>query len=283
MDCRSSLSQTGGHGDFRRRTQAHPEPCGCSSGAALTSRLADGISAVRQATREELRQGANQIKAMVSGGVASPYDPIANVQYSEEELRAIVEEAEHWKTYVMAHAYTAEAITHALNCGVRTIEHANLIDLKTAHLATSKGAYIVPTLITYFAMEENGKDLGLPEVSILKLQNVLEYGLRSLEVCKEAGTKVGFGTDLLGPLHSEQRREFKVRSEVLSAFEILESATKTNAAILGMAGELGEVIPELLRIFLCWKVVHSTTSTYLTEARWLMIIQNGHIQRNELN
>ena len=278
-----ALSQTGGHGDFRRRTQAHPEPCGCSSGAALTSRLADGISAVRQAAREELRQGANQIKAMVSGGVASPYDPIANVQYSEEELRAIVEEAEHWKTYVMAHAYTAEAITHALNCGVRTIEHANLIDLKTAHLATSKGAYIVPTLITYFAMEENGKDLGLPEVSILKLQNVLEYGLRSLEVCKEAGTKVGFGTDLLGPLHSEQRREFKVRSEVLSSFEILESATKTNADILGMAGELGEVIPGALADLLVLEGNPLEDINLLTDARWQLIIQDGHIQRNELN
>ena len=132
-------------------------------------------------------------------------------------------------------------------------------------------------------MEENGKDLGLPEVSILKLQNVLEYGLRSLEVCKEAGTKVGFGTDLLGPLHSEQRREFIVRSEVLSPFEILESATKTNAAILGMAGELGEIIPGALADLLVLEGSPLDDVNLLAEARWLMIIQNGHIQRNELN
>ncbi len=198
---------------------------------------------------------------MVSGGVASPYDPIANVQYSEEELRAIVEEAEHWKTYVMAHAYTAEAITHALNCGVRTIEHANLIDLKTAHLATSKGAYIVPTLITYFAMEENGKDLGLPEVSILKLQNVLEYGLRSLEVCRSRHqSRVWYG--FTGPLHSEQRKKIQSTLRGFISLEILESATKTNADILGMAGELGEVIPEPLRTFLCWRVTRWKTSIY---------------------
>jgi imidazolonepropionase-like amidohydrolase len=278
-----ALSQTGGHGDFRRRTQAHPEPCGCSSGAALTSRLADGVSAVRHAAREELRQGANQIKAMVSGGVASPYDPIANIQYSEEELRAIVEEAAHWNTYVMAHAYTAEAITHALRCGVRTIEHANLIDLETARLAASLGAYIVPTLITYFAMGERGAELGLPEASVLKLQNVLEFGLKSLEVCKEAGAKVGFGTDLLGPLHSEQRREFQVRSEVLSAFEVLESATKTNAEILGMSGELGEVIPEALADLLVLEGNPLENIHLLSEAPWQMIIQNGVILREQLN
>jgi imidazolonepropionase-like amidohydrolase len=111
----------------------------------------------------------------------------------------------------------------------------------------------------------------------------LEYGLRSLEVCKEAGTKVGFGTDLLGPLHSEQRREFKVRSEVLSSFEILESATKTNAEILGMAGELGEVIPGALADLLVLEGNPLEDINLLTDARWQMIIQDGQIQRNELN
>ena len=90
--------------------------------------VADGVAAVRKAAREELRRGATQVKIMASGGVASPSDPIWNLQYSVEEMRAIVEEAAGWRTYAMAHAYTPEAITRAVRAGVRTIEHGNLID-----------------------------------------------------------------------------------------------------------------------------------------------------------
>ena len=275
-----SLSQTGGHGDFRKRTQAYPEPCGCSSGAALTSRIADGLSEVRHAARDELRLGANQIKAMVSGGVASPHDPIWNIQYSSEELKAIVEEAHHWNTYVMAHAYSPEAISHALNCGVRTIEHANLIDAETARLAVEKEAYIVPTLITYFAMEKKGKELGLPPVSLEKLKEVLEFGIKSLEICKSSGVKIGFGTDLLGPLHYQQLNEFEVRSEALNAFEIFESATKTNAEILGMKGKLGEVSTGAYADLLVLEGNPLENIGTLKENSFEMIIQNGKVIKN---
>ena len=276
-----SLSQTGGHGDFRKKTQSYPEPCGCSSGAALTSRIADGLSEVRHAARDELRLGANQIKAMVSGGVASPNDPIWNIQYSSDELTAIVEEAKHWNTYVMAHAYSPDAINHALKCGVRTIEHANLIDQETAELASKLNAFIVPTLITYFAMERNGKDLGLPSVSIEKLNEVLVYGLNSLEVCKNAGVKLGFGSDLLGPLHDQQLKEFQVRSEVLNSFEIFESATKTNAEILGMNGKLGEISEGAYADMLVLEGNPLDGVNILQENSFKMIVQNGRIIKNE--
>ncbi len=237
-----SLSQTGGHGDFRRRT-ASIEPCGCSHARSFTTVVADGVPEVRRAAREELRKGANQIKVMVSGGVASPNDPIDNKQYSEEELRAIVEEADAWNTYVAAHAYTARAITHALECGVRTIEHGNLIDKKAAKLAASKGAYVVPTLVTYRAMDKAGRELGLPEVSIQKLQDVLVAGLESVEICLAAGVKLGFGSDLLGALQEHQSLEFSIRAEAQSARDVLASATVVNAEILGKEGELGVVAP----------------------------------------
>ena len=276
-----SLSQTGGHGDFRKKTQSYPEPCGCSSGAALTSRIADGLSEVRHAARDELRLGANQIKAMVSGGVASPNDPIWNIQYSSDELTAIVEEANHWNTYVMAHAYSPDAINHALKCGVRTIEHANLIDQENAELASKLNAFIVPTLITYFAMERNGKDLGLPSVSIEKLNEVLVYGLNSLEICKKAAVKIGFGSDLLGPLHDQQLKEFQVRSEVLNSFEIFESATKTNAEILGMNGKLGEISEGAYADMLVLEGNPLVDVKILLENSFKMIVQNGRIIKNE--
>ncbi len=106
-----ALSQTGGHGDLRPRTRSvSVTACACCEGGAGLARIADGVSECRRAARDELRKGATQIKIMASGGVASPYDPVWNLQYSKEEVRAIVEEAHAWRTYVMAHAYTPAAI-----------------------------------------------------------------------------------------------------------------------------------------------------------------------------
>ena len=155
------LSQTGGHGDFTPREDA-PRLCACQIHTSGFSHVADGVPAVRKAAREELRRGATQVKIMASGGVASPSDPIWNLQYSAEEMRAIVEEAEGWRTYAMAHAYTPEAIRRAVDAGVRTIEHGNLIDRATAEHMRAKGAYLVPTLVTYFAIDELGREARLP-------------------------------------------------------------------------------------------------------------------------
>ncbi len=237
-----ALSQTGGHGDLRHREEQAPV-CACGIGASNFTVIADGVDAVRQAAREELRRGANQIKIMASGGVASPLDPVWNLQYSEEEIRAVVWEAESWKTYVMAHAYTAEAISRCLEFGVRSIEHANLIDEAAAKLAAEKGAFVVPTLIAYDALYEAGERLGLPPVSFAKLDDVREAGRRSLEILRSAGVQVGFGTDLLGGLHPQQNREFLIRAEVLPPAEILLSATSINARLLNRPGELGEIAP----------------------------------------
>lgn len=239
------LSQTGGHGDLRSRGD-ESELCACRVHTSGFSHVADGVPAVRKAAREELRRGATQVKIMASGGVASPTDPIWNVQYSEEEMRAIVEEAQGWRTYAMAHAYTPEAIRRAVECGVRTIEHGNLIDAATARLCAERGAFLVPTLVTYFAIDELGRNLGFPEVSQRKVRDVLDRGLASLEIAREAGLPMGFGTDLLGETHDHQSRELSLRAEVEPAADVLRSATVVNARILGREGELGEVVPGAL-------------------------------------
>ncbi len=235
-----ALSATGGHGDFRVRGD-DTDACGCADRGL--SVIADGESACRQAARNELRKGAHAIKIMASGGVASPADPIANLQFSEAEVRAIVEEASFQGKYVMAHAYTAAAIRRCLEYGVRSIEHANLIDRQTAELATAKGAYVVPTLVTYAAMHERGAEIGLPQFSIDKLRDVRDAGLQSLEHLKTSGTRTGFGTDLFGALHSEQSRELLIRAEVDSRADVLRSATSVNAELLGMQGQLGCIRP----------------------------------------
>lgn len=235
-----ALTQTGGHADFRA-LEDHSAFCFCGQGSHIFGVIADGVPAVQQAAREELRKGATQIKIMASGGVASPSDPIWNLQYSEDEIRAIVWEAASWRTYVMAHAYTPEAISRCVQYGVRSIEHANLIDEPTAALCAAEGAFVVPTLVTYDALHRFGPELGLPAVSQEKLKAVRAAGLTSLEILKAAGVTVGFGTDLLGEMQAHQSGEFLIRSEVLSAAEILRSATSVNAALLNADGELGVV------------------------------------------
>ena len=236
------LSQTGGHADHRRRTQTGLG-CACCSGLAWTARIADGVPEVIRATRDELRKGADHIKIMVSGGVASQADPLESLQYRVDEIEAAVDEAERWGSYVCAHAYGARAIARAVRAGVRTIEHGNLLDAPTASLMAERGAYLVPTLVAYDALKRRGREYGLTEYSLAKNEVVLEAGLRSLEIARAAGVAIGFGSDLLGQLQDDQCDEFTIRGEVMSPQEVIRSATLVNAEIVRQPGRLGELVP----------------------------------------
>ena len=279
-----ALTQTGGHADFRGPHEPHPAICSCGLGLARFGVVADGVPEVQRAAREELRKGASQIKIMASGGIASPSDPVWNLQYSEDEIRAIVWEAESWQTYVMAHAYTPQAIKRCVDYGVRTIEHGNLIDDDAAAFVASRGAYVVPTLATYDALSKHGAELGFPEYGLAKLKDVREAGRRSLEVLKNAGVKVGFGTDLLGDMHRYQATEFLIRGEVLEPAEILISATSMNAEILNASGRLGCVAPGALAdLILVDGNPLDDLSLLQDQGRHIpLIMKDGEIYKNEL-
>jgi imidazolonepropionase-like amidohydrolase len=238
--CGKGLSQTGGHGDVRGRgTNRHDgHPC-----CAGLGRVADGVDAVRAAARDELRKGAHHIKVMASGGVSSPTDRIDSTQYSAEELRAIVEEAEAANRYVAAHAYTARAINRALEAGVKSIEHGNLLDDRSVALLLEHDAYLVPTLVTYWALKEEGREFGLPESSWRKVDEVLGAGLEALERAARGGVKLAYGSDLLGGMHRHQNQEFRLRCEVQAPLDVIRSATVNAADLLGMAGEIGTLTP----------------------------------------
>lgn len=235
-----ALSQTGGHGDLRHAEEDGAlHCCGCGAGDNLITVVVDGVDAVRAATREELRRGAHHIKIMGSGGVASPTDPLDRCQFADEEILAIVDEAQRWGTYVAAHCHPAEAIRRSAALGVRSIEHGSLIDTPTADFVAKKGAFVVPTLATAFALKEEGPKLGLPPVSYEKLLRVVDRMVESLEIMRSAGVSMGFGTDLLGPQHVRQCTEFGLRAKVLPPIEILRSACAVNAEILNETGRLG--------------------------------------------
>ncbi len=237
-----ALSQTGGHGDYRHRTEQEQASCSCASALRSMTRVVDGADAVRKAVREELRQGADQIKVMASGGLSGVNDRLHAKEFSAGELRAAVEEATARGSYVMAHAYTAAAIEHALQSGVRSIEHANLIDARVAARVAAAGAFVVPTLVTYWLPASGPGAATSPEMASV-FRDMLEAGVRAVGICHAAGVQLGFGTDLFGSLHHEQGREFLLRREAQPAHEIIHSATRVNARILQQEGRLGVIAP----------------------------------------
>lgn len=281
-----AISQTGGHGDNRSRTDfiGTDGPCPCCVRVGAMSRVADGVDAVRKAVREELMMGADQIKIMASGGVASPTDPVGAWGYSEDEMRAIVAEAKARGTYVLAHAYTAAAIERAVRCGVRTIEHGNLVNEEVAALMASEGAFVVPTLVTYDALANEGESLGLPADSVAKIADVHAAGLRSLEIFRKAGVKMGFGSDLLGESQRLQSDEFRLRAEVLSPAEIIRSATVIGAEVLGMQDQLGAIVPGALADLLVvdGNPLQSLDCLLGQGERMALIMKNGVEYKNTL-
>jgi imidazolonepropionase-like amidohydrolase len=237
--CGKALSQTGGHGDMRGRGENFDD-CLCCAGLG---RICDGVAAVRQACRDEVRKGATHIKIMASGGVASPTDRITSTQFSVEEITAAVEEAEAASLYVMAHAYTARAIARAVRCGVRSIEHGSLIDSETMDLMVEQGAYLVPTMSTHQALAEEGVTAGMPKALCDKVFEVMDAGRRNLPEAWRRGVKMVYGTDLLGSMHRQQLLEFALRGEFQRPLEVIRSATTVAAELFQMDGEIGVVAP----------------------------------------
>jgi imidazolonepropionase-like amidohydrolase len=235
-----ALSQTGGHADFRGRFDDRP-PTHYLTRLGAIGRVVDGVAEIRRAAREEIKAGAQFIKIMANGGVASPTDPIAFFGFSREELEAVVEEARMAQTYVAGHLYTDEAIRRFIDAGGHSVEHGSLIEPPTARLMAEKGAFVVPTLVTLEALAEEGASLGFPADSMAKIEGVRSAGLRSLEIYRNAGVKMAYGTDLLGPMHCHQSREFSIRVRALKPFEVLQSATVHAAELTGLAGRAGIV------------------------------------------
>ncbi len=234
------LSMTGGHGDFRDPFSSIGA-CACSADGRIAV-IVDGEDAVRAAAREELRRGAHCIKIMLSGGVLSPTDPIWMDQFSDVEVLAAVEEAARRRKYVAAHCHPPSSIARAAKLGVRTIEHATLIDEASAAAVKAAGAFVVPTTVIVRALLEDVRSGLLPAWAGVKLKEVSDSSLRGLEIMERHELKIGFGTDLLGHLHPHQAREFTVRREVQPAASILRSATSVNAEIL-MEPKLGKIQP----------------------------------------
>ena len=236
------LTQTGGHGDADGGERPVPT-CACEMRHTAFGIVADGPNAVRKAARHNLRDGSDFLKIHVSGGVATPSDPLDSVQYTPAEIAAAVDEARHRRTYVAAHAYLPESITMAVENGVYSVEHGNLMDAAAAAAIAAHGAVLVPTLAAYDGMREMGAALGFPKSNQEKNRLVLDAGLRSLELARAAGVTMGWGTDLVGESQVMQRREFAIRGQVETAQQILASMYQVNPGLCHLEGTIGRLTP----------------------------------------
>jgi len=230
------LSQTGGHGDWRHKSVPNPTLVGGSpylhSDQAV---IVDGVDQHLAAARENLRFGATQIKIMGGGGVMSDYDPIHSLQPSPEEIRAAVQAAGDFGTYVLAHAYTSEAVRRLVENGVRCIEHGLLIDDATAKFVKKNDVVISTQLVVYRAL----KDLpGITETNLAKLAVVLEGQENLIGLIKKYDITTGFATDLIGGMYPLLTREFTERAMYWTPAEVLVQATSESAKVIRMAGKL---------------------------------------------
>jgi imidazolonepropionase-like amidohydrolase len=233
------ITQTSGHGDFRNYNDPHPN---MTNEKHLMDRMgwvyiADGVPEVTRAVREALRRGAVQVKVMAGGGVSSPYDPLDTIQYTPEELRAAVVAAENWGTYVAVHAYTDEAVTMAIEAGVKCIDHGPFVTETTMQLMAERGVFLAPTARIANTTPES---LGLSEGVVAdKLRQVNQGAANQLAWAKEYGVKVVFSTDQFGApeIFPEQSNEFLTLAEYFEPIEVLTMATSRNAELFALAGE----------------------------------------------
>ncbi len=233
-----ALTQTGGHADFRLPTEIGPP---MRHGAGIASWVCDGVDEVRRGARDLLRQGVDQIKVMAGGGAMSPSDEIDTSQYSLEELQAVVFEAESAGTYVLAHCYSDRSILNSVKAGIRSIEHGNLLTEPSAAAIKEAGAFLVPTIVTYEMISRLGKDFGVPDNNIRKINIAREKAFTALETAHQAGAKIASGSDLLGPMQIYKATELELKARVLGTMGAIVSTTRTNAELLNRSNDLGTI------------------------------------------
>ena len=233
----SIMSQTGGHGDGHRHSGIDIPLVVPTPGRPRA--IADGPDECRKVTRELLRAGADHIKICSTGGVLSPADDPRHSQFTVDEIRAIVEEADAQGTYVMAHAQGTAGIRNALVAGVRTIEHGIYLDDETIQLMLDRDAWLVPTLVAPVAVVRGGEQPGstLPAAVVDKAKRVVEAHHTNVQRAYEAGVRIGFGTDTgVGP-HGTNVEELALLAGIgMGLEEILGSATSNAGSFIGNAG-----------------------------------------------
>ena len=231
------LGITGGHADIN----------GWSPDVPLRgyAQIVDGVDAIRHAVREQIKFGADLIKITASGGVLSSGDSVNHEQYSEEEIRAAVEEAGRLGRKVAAHAHAARAIVNAARAGVASIEHGSLVDDEGIAVMKQKGTYMVPTLYTLDFIINEGRENGVPQYGIDKAIEISKAQRANLKKAYQAGVKFAYGTDAAVFPHGRNARDFGILVDQLGVppMEAIRMATQYAADLIGISEKAGTIEP----------------------------------------
>ncbi|WOD38767.1 amidohydrolase family protein [Nodosilinea sp. E11] len=287
------ISQTSGHGDFRELSELPRTPTSELSLAEQfgVGAIADGVDEVLRRTREQLMLGASQIKLAAGGGVASEFDPIDVAQYTEAELRAAVDAAEDWNTYVTVHAYTPRAIQKAIRAGVKCIEHGQLIDEETARMIAENDVWLSPQP---FLDDEDANPYPEGTENRAKQLMVATGTDRAYNLAKQYNIKTAWGTDNLFNPQGSARQGAKLAKLVrwYTPAEVLRMATSTNASLLALSGprnpypgKLGVVEEGALADLLLvnGNPLENIRLIEDPEANFLVIMKNGVMYKNRLS
>jgi imidazolonepropionase-like amidohydrolase len=233
----SVISQVGGHGDLREAHEmVHSGPS--IPGLVARPEVVTGADAVRAAAREQLRKGATHLKLFTSGGVLSPTDHWTHTQFQFDEIRAAVEVAEAWGTYVLAHCHSERALGQVIEAGVRSIEHGSQINPEIAARMAARGVWLVPTLRVLdliAAQEELSPDQGGD------IRQIATGSRDAIRAAVDAGVGIGSGSDLVGPDQTGRGEEIVVKAEVMGVLPAIVSATRDNARLFRMEDKVGTV------------------------------------------
>lgn len=282
------LSQTSGHGDFRFQNSLPMMPSDPADYASASgiSGLADGVPEVLRRTREQLMKGASQIKISAGGGVASQYDPLESLQFTNEEIRASVDAASDWGTYVCAHVYTSAGIRRCIRNGVKSIEHGQLADEDTVRLMADTGTW---WSIQPFLADEDANQYTDPK-AIAAQREVAEGTVRAFEWAEKHKVNWAFGTDILYSGGESQARQLAKLARFMSPLQALHRATGAAGDLLALSGarapydgRLGVIADGALADLI---VIDGDTETSLDwladNANMRLIMKGGRIVRNTL-
>ena len=214
----------------------------------------------------------------------SPSDEIDTSQYSPDELRAAVFEAEAVGTYVAAHVYSSRSIRNCVSAGIRTLEHGNLLDEIAAKAIKDAGAFLVPTLVTYEMISRMGKSLGIPDNNVRKINEARDRGLEALAIAKKLGLKIASGSDLLGPMQRHTGMELELKARVLGPKGAIVASTKTNAELLKKEKDLGTIEAGKLAdlILVQGDPLKDIAILQQYQEKITLIIQGGRVYKNIL-
>ena len=236
----NALTITGGHGDSYTKSGIHL-PLLQDNYPGMPNGLCDGVNEVRKKAREMLRAGADVLKVHATGGVTSATDHPDYTQFSLEELKVIVEEAQFRNNRkVMAHAQGLQGVKQCIEAGIHSIEHGIYLDDESVKLMKEKEMYLVPTLLAPLSVIEFAAELGMSENSINKSKQVMQDHIDSFKKAHQAGVKIAMGTDAGVFKHGTNLRELELMVEHgMTEMEAIIASTKTAAECLGYDDELG--------------------------------------------